>query len=96
MTWRRAVADGLHTCGSCGKAIGVGELVAVTRSNLERCEDCGRKIEDPPETVAAEVAVPPGIQHQASLGFGERNRRVSSGEIARRHVARHIERRGRR
>lgn len=98
MTWKRALANGIHTCGSCGKAIAAGELVAITRSNLERCEDCGRRIEEPPAEIvdaAVESGVPAGVRHQPSLGF-ERNRMASSGDIARRHVARHVERRVRR
>lgn len=99
MTWRRALADGIYRCGSCGKAIAAGELVATTRTGAERCEACARKIEDPPanvpaETTAADVTVPAGIRHQPSFGFGGgRNHMVSTGEIARQHVARHFEKR---
>jgi hypothetical protein len=95
MIWRRAVADGIHKCGSCKYAIAAGEIFAETRTKLTRCEPCGRTIEDPPAVIEdAEVGVPDGVNHQPSLGF-ERNRMVSSGELARRHVARHVERRRR-
>lgn len=87
MTWRRVAVDGLHSCGSCGKAIGKGQLVATTRTGLTRCEPCGRQIEDPPaviEEAAEETSVPRGVKHQASLGF------ASAGELAGRHLANHL------
>ena len=97
MTWRRVVINGFRSCGSCARPIAKGELVAFTRTGAERCEDCGRKIEDPPAEVdddsgVVEESVPAGGTHQPSLGF-ERNRMVATGELARRHVADHFHRR---
>ena len=93
MTWKRAQANGIYRCGSCGNAIGDGELVAFTRTGAERCEPCGRKIEDPPADVpveAAETGVSQHVRKQPSFGFG---RIFSTGDLARTHAARHFHRR---
>ena len=97
MIWKRAVADGLYKCGSCRTPIAAGELVAFTKTRLERCEPCGRQIEEPHDIEEDETGVPPGVTHQPSMGFGgERNRMVSTSELARRHASSHFQRRTRR
>jgi DNA-directed RNA polymerase subunit RPC12/RpoP len=97
MQWKRAAIDGLYRCGNCRTDIRAGELVAITKTGAERCEPCGRRIEDPPESIESDETqsgVPRGVRHQASLGFDGR-RMASTGEVARQHVARHFNRRRR-
>lgn len=72
MIWKRAVADGLFVCGSCRYQVKGGEVYALTRNNLVRCDTCAQTIEDRPKTIEEDgeaSGVPSGVRHQASLGF---------------------------
>ena len=86
MTWKRAKADNVWTCGSCKKPIGQGDTYALTRNSLVRCANCAKQIEDPPAVIDEDetVGVPPGVRHQASLGF------ESAGQLVGRHLANHL------
>lgn len=73
MTWKRANVGDLYHCGSCKAPIGKDAIYAKTRHGAVRCEPCARQIEDPPSVIDNDEAfgVPPGVRHQASLGFGD-------------------------
>lgn len=73
MTWRRALADGVHSCGRCSSAIAKDAPFLETSSRLIRCVDCAAAWgEQPPDEIAADAdtSVPAGIRHQPSFGFG--------------------------